>query len=155
MMGGTVMAMLGGLHYWWPKIFGRMYPERTAQVTATLVFIGFNLTFLPQFVLGYLGMPRRYYNYAPRYQPLHIMSTMGAYLLGASLLFTFAYLLWTFRKPKDAPANPWGARSLEWSIPSPPPIENFTHDPIITEAYPYGEEFDHQGIGKIYGGTHV
>jgi len=155
MVGGTVMGFVGGLHYWWPKMFGRMYPERLAQFAAFLVFMGFNTTFLPQFVLGYLGMPRRYYNYAPRYQPLHQLSTVGAWILGAGLLLTFGYLLVTLFKPKNAPANPWGARSLEWAIPSPPPLENFKNDPIITDPYPYGEEYDAKGIGKIYGESHV
>jgi cytochrome c oxidase subunit 1 len=138
MMGGTVMAMLGGLHYWWPKMFGRMYPEKLARFACLLMFIGFNTTFGSQFILGNLGMPRRYYDYLPRYQPLHILSTVGSWFIGTSILITFSYLLLSLRKPKDAPANPWGAKSLEWTIPSPPPIENFTTDPVITEPYPYG-----------------
>ena len=139
MMGGTVMAMLGGLHYWWPKFWGKMYPEKLARFGAFLVFLGFNLTFLPQFVLGYLGMPRRYYNYEPRYQPLHIMSTIGSWILASGILLTFGYLLWAIKHGRKAAANPWGAKSLEWQIPSPPPTENFLTPPVITDPYPYGD----------------
>jgi cytochrome c oxidase subunit 1 len=140
MMGGTVMAMLGGLHYWWPKMFGKMYPEMLARVAAVFIFIGFNVTFLAQFALGYLGMPRRYYNYEPRYQPLNIVSTAGSWFIGVGFLLTFGYLLWSLYRGKKAPANPWGAKSLEWTIPSPPPVENFTTDPVIEPPYNYGGE---------------
>jgi len=157
MMGGTVMAMLGGLHFWWPKMFGKMYPEKLARFAAFLVFMGFNITFLPQFVLGYLGMPRRYYNYEPRYQGLHQLSTLGSWILASGLILTFSYLLVSLWRGKKAPANPWNARGLEWMIPSPPPVENFTTEPVIFDAYPYGEEYDHKypNLFPASGGTHV
>ncbi|HYP14746.1 MAG TPA: cytochrome c oxidase subunit I [Bryobacteraceae bacterium] len=136
MMGGTVIAFLGGLHYWWPKMFGRMYNERLAAIGCALVFIGFNVTFFTQFILGTQGMPRRYYNYLDQYQPLHAFSTFGSWILGAGLFLTAAYLLATFRKPMDAPANPWGGRTLEWEAASPPITHNFDHDPILTHG-PY------------------
>ncbi len=138
MMGGTVMAMLAGLHYWWPKMFGKMYPEKLGKFACLLIFIGFNTTFGSQFTLGYLGMPRRYYNYQPRFEPLNQLSTLGSWFIGAGFLITFSYLIWSLFKGQKAPQNPWGAKSLEWEIPSPPPVENFEHEPKITEPYPYG-----------------
>jgi cytochrome c oxidase subunit 1 len=136
MMGGAVIAFLGGLHYWWPKMFGRMYNERLAAIGCALVFIGFNLTFFTQFVLGTRGMPRRYYNYLDQFQTLHVVSTFGSWILGAGLFLTAAYLLATFRKPMDAPANPWGGRTFEWETQSPPIPHNFDFDPILTHG-PY------------------
>jgi cytochrome c oxidase subunit I len=125
MIGGTLTAFLGAIHYWYPKMFGRMYPERWGLVSAGLVFAGFNLTFVPQFLLGNAGMPRRYYSYPARYHVLNVMSTLGAYLLGAALVLTLVYLLVSLRWGKRAPANPWGSRSFEWRSPSPPPVHNF------------------------------
>jgi len=136
MMGGTVIAFLGGLHYWWPKMFGRMYNERLAAIGCALVFVGFNVTFFTQFVLGSRGMPRRYYNYLDQFQPLHAFSTFGSWILGAGLFLTAGYLLATFRKPMDAPANPWGGRTLEWEAQSPPITHNFDFDPVLTHG-PY------------------
>jgi cytochrome c oxidase subunit 1 len=136
MMGGAVIAFLGGLHYWWPKMFGRMYNERLAATGCALVFIGFNTTFFTQFVLGTRGMPRRYYNYLEQFQTLHVVSTFGSWILGAGLFLTAAYLLATFRKPMDAPANPWGGRTFEWETQSPPIPHNFDFDPILTHG-PY------------------
>jgi cytochrome c oxidase subunit 1 len=138
MMGGTVMAMLAGLHYWWPKMFGRMYPEKLGRVGAALIFFGFNVTFGAQFALGYLGMPRRYYNYLPRYQPLNQLSTFGSWFIGSGFILTFSYLIWSLFKGEKAPANPWGARGLEWDIQSPPITENFPTPPVIYDPYPYG-----------------
>jgi cytochrome c oxidase subunit 1 len=125
MIGGTLTAFLGAIHYWFPKMFGRMYPERWGLVSAALVFAGFNLTFVPQFLLGNAGMPRRYYSYPARYQVLNVMSTLGAYLLGVALVLTLVYLLVSLRWGARAPANPWGSRSFEWRSPSPPPVHNF------------------------------
>jgi cytochrome c oxidase subunit 1 len=140
MVGGTIMAYLGGIHYWWPKVTGRMYPEIWARISGTIVFIGFNLTFFPQFIMGYMGMPRRYHLYPPEYQVYHILSTAGSTILALGYLMPFVYLLWSLRKGKEAPANPWGAKGLEWTIPSPPPTENFIEPPVVTEeAYDYGE----------------
>jgi cytochrome c oxidase subunit I len=140
MVGGMVMAFLGGIHYWWPKISGRLYPEGWARLSALVVFLGFNLTFFPQFVLGYLGMPRRYHAYPPEFQVLNVMSTAGASILGIGYLMPLIYLIWSMRYGALAPSNPWAATGLEWQTPSPPPTENFENLPIVTEeAYAYGE----------------
>jgi cytochrome c oxidase subunit 1 len=136
MVGGMVMAYLGGIHYWWPKISGRMYPEALGKLAALIVFIGFNLTFFPQFVLGYLGMPRRYYAYPDEFQVLNVMSTAGASILGVGYVLPLAYLLWSLRYGEPAPDNPWQATGLEWQTPSPPPTENFEETPVVTTG-PY------------------
>ncbi len=138
MVGGGVMGFLGGVHFWWPKMTGRIYPETAGKIAAVLVFVGFNLTFFPQFVVGYLGMPRRYHAYPEEFQILNVLSTGGAAVLGAGYLLILAYLVASFFKPRNAPANPWGATGLEWDIPSPPTTFNFEHDPVVTEdAYDY------------------
>ncbi|MBA4106534.1 MAG: cytochrome c oxidase subunit I [Pirellula sp.] len=138
MVGGTVMAYLGGIHYWWPKMTGRMYPEGWARFSAVLVFVGFNLTFFPQFILGYLGMPRRYHVYDEGFQVLNVMSTAGASILGIAYLFPITYLIWSLKYGPKAPANPWNAVGLEWMTSSPPPTENFTETPVVDfEAYEY------------------
>ncbi|HXE12418.1 MAG TPA: cytochrome c oxidase subunit I [Bryobacteraceae bacterium] len=136
MMGGTVMAFLGGLHYWWPKMTGRMYSEKAARVACALIFVGFNMTFLTQFVLGSRGMPRRYYTYLNQFQPLHAFSTFGSWVLGLGLFVVLAYLLASLRKPMDAPGNPWGGTTLEWTTQSPPLSENFV-EPPVAERLPY------------------
>ena len=123
MVGGTVMAYMGGLHFWWPKMTGRMYPEILGQLSALTVFIGFNLTFFPQFVLGYLGMPRRYHEYPPEFQVLNVMSTAGASILAVGYLLPLAYLLLSLRLGVQAGPNPWSAAGLEWQTTSPPPPE--------------------------------
>ena len=125
MVGGMVMAYLGGLHFWWPKISGRMYCEWLAKLSAATIFLGFNLTFFPQFILGFLGMPRRYPVYAPEFQVLNVLSTAGASILAIGYLLPLAYLLWSLRYGKRASANPWQATGLEWTTPSPPPRDNF------------------------------
>jgi cytochrome c oxidase subunit 1 len=132
MVGGTIMAYLGGLHYWWPKMTGRMYPEFWARIAAMIIFVGFNLTFFPQFLLGYLGMPRRYHEYAPEYQVLNVMSSAGASILAVGYLIPFIYLAWSLRYAKVAGRNPWGASGLEWATPSPPPTDNFEETPHVT-----------------------
>jgi cytochrome c oxidase subunit 1 len=136
MMGGAITAFMGGLHYWWPKITGRMYPEKLGRVGATLVFLGLNVTFFPQFILGSRGMPRRYYNYLPEFQPLHVLSTMGAYTLGIGFLLTAFYLFKSLKHGRIAPANPWGGSTLEWQCSSPPPYYNFHKAPVVS-AGPY------------------
>jgi len=136
MVGGAVMAYLGGIHFWWPKITGRMYPEGWARFSALVVFSGFHLTFFPQFILGYLGMPRRYHAYPPEFQVLNVMSSAGASILGVGYLIPMIYLVWSLKYGRIASANPWGATGLEWQTPSPPPTENFTETPIVTEE-PY------------------
>jgi cytochrome c oxidase subunit 1 len=142
MVGGMVMAYLGGMHFWWPKISGRMYPEGWGRLAALLVFVGFNLTFFPQFILGYMGMPRRYWDYskAPEFQILNVLSTAGATILAIGYLLPMIYFLWSMRYGKLAPDNPWNAAGLEWTIPSPPSTFNFDEQPVVTwEAYNYDE----------------
>jgi cytochrome c oxidase subunit 1 len=136
MVGGMVSAFFGGLHYWWPKITGRLYPEMWARVAALIMFIGFNLTFFPQFILGYLGLPRRYATYPPEFQVLNVLSSAGATILAAGYLLPLGYLLWSLFYGKSAPANPWRATGLEWQTPSPPPTVNFVRTPVITQG-PY------------------
>ncbi len=143
MVGGMVMAYLGGIHFWWPKISGKLYPETWARFAALVVFVGFNLTFFPQFILGYLGMPRRYHAYPPEFQVLNVMSTAGASILAVGYLLPMAYLVWSMRYGKAATDNPWDATGLEWQTPSPPPTENFADTPVVTwEAYDYGAKED-------------
>jgi cytochrome c oxidase subunit 1 len=138
MMGGTVIAFIGGIHYWWPKITGRMYSEKWGRVGCALVFIGFNMTFLTQFFLGSKGMPRRYYNYLEQYQPLHAFSTFGSWVLGMGLFITAAYLFASLRKPMDAPDNPWGGTTMEWLTSSPPIEHTFEEQPVLEhEPYDY------------------
>jgi cytochrome c oxidase subunit 1 len=140
MVGGMVVAYLGGMHFWWPKISGRMYPEFWGKLAALIVFIGFNLTFFPQFILGYMGMPRRYHAYPPEFQILNVLSTAGATVLAVGYLLPMIYFVWSMRYGPIAPANPWNAAGLEWQIPSPPPTENFEEEPVVTwEAYNYDE----------------
>jgi cytochrome c oxidase subunit 1 len=136
MMGGAITAFFGGLHYWWPKAFGRMYDEKWGRFGAVLVFIGLNVTFFPQFIMGTRGMPRRYYNYLEEFQAFHVASSIGAYILGAGFLLTAVMLLATLRRKPDAPANPWGATTLEWMCSSPPPYYNFHDTPEVTQG-PY------------------
>jgi len=147
MVGGAIMAFLGGLHFWWPKMTGRMYPEPLAKASAILVFVGFNLTFFPQFLLGYLGMPRRYHEYPPEFQVLNVASTGGATILGLGYGLCLVYLLWSLKKGQIAPANPWGAKGLEWEkTQSPPTTFNFDEDVIVTEpAYNYAGTKVHHG----------
>jgi cytochrome c oxidase subunit 1 len=140
MVGGAVMGYLGGLHFWWPKISGRMYPEGWGRLAALLVFAGFNLTFFPQFILGYMGMPRRYWQYPPEFQVLNVLSTAGSTILAVGYVLPMVYFLWSMRYGKIASDNPWGAAGLEWQTPSPPPTFNFDETPEVTwEAYNYEE----------------
>ncbi len=141
MVGGTIMAYQAALHFWWPKMTGRMYSEGWAKFAALLIFVGFNLTFFPQFLLGYQGMPRRYHAYPEEFQVLNVLSSAGASLLALGYLIPGIYFISSLRSGKLAPANPWGAKGLEWTIASPPPTENFHETPIVTEpAYAYAEE---------------
>ncbi|HEV2709687.1 MAG TPA: cbb3-type cytochrome c oxidase subunit I [Edaphobacter sp.] len=140
MVGGMVSAYMAGLHFWWPKITGRLYPESMGRLAAAILFIGFNLTFFPQFILGYLGMPRRYHSYPPEFQVLNVLSTAGASVLALGYLLPAVYLLWSLKYGKVAGANPWRAAGLEWKIQSPPLTENFVEVPLVTEeAYNYGD----------------
>ncbi len=141
MVGGQVIAYLGGIHYWWPKMTGRMYSEFWGKISAMLVFVGFNLTFFPQFILGYQGMPRRYASYPAELQVLNIFSTAGASVLGVGMFMPVVYLLHSLVWGKKAADNPWMLPGLEWRTASPPPTENFEKMPIVTwEAYEFGEE---------------
>src|SRR5712672_112116 len=138
MVGGTLMGYLGGLHYWWPKISGRLYNEFLAKLSAGMIFVGFNLTFFPQFILGYLGMPRRYHAYPPEFQVLNVLSTAGATVLGIGYLLPMLYMPWSLKYGKIAGSNPWQATGLEWQTQSPPLTENFVDIPIMDhEAYDY------------------
>jgi cytochrome c oxidase subunit 1 len=138
MVGGMVSAFMAGLHFWWPKITGKMYPETLGRLAAVILFIGFNLTFFPQFILGVLGMPRRYHAYPPEFQVLNVMSTAGASVLAIGYLLPMLYLVWSLKYGEIAGANPWGATGLEWSVQSPPLTENFLEIPIVNfEAYDY------------------
>jgi len=141
MVGGTIMAYLGGIHFWWPKMTGRMYNETWGSIAALIIFVGFNMTFFPQFILGYLGMPRRYHVYPPEFQVLHVMSTAGASILAIGFIVPLIYLGISLRKGRIAGDNPWGATGLEWKTSSPPPTYNFDKTPIVTEeAYAYPPE---------------
>ena len=137
MVGGAIVGLLGGLHFWWPKMFGRMYNEFLAKLSAMLVFAGFNLTFFPQFLLGYLGMPRRYHEYPAEMQVMNLFSTAGALVLGLGYLMPIFYLTYAAFKGEKAPKNPWGATTLDWTATdSPPTPHNFEGQPVVTEE-PY------------------
>ncbi|MEO6924609.1 MAG: cbb3-type cytochrome c oxidase subunit I [Bryocella sp.] len=140
MVGGMISAYMAGLHFWWPKITGRLYPEALGKLSAALLFIGFNVTFFPQFILGYLGMPRRYHAYPPEFQVLNVLSTAGASVLAIGYILPACYLLWSLKYGEVAGNNPWRAAGLEWTIQSPPIVSNFPEIPIVTnEAYNYDE----------------
>jgi cytochrome c oxidase subunit 1 len=136
MMGGTVMALICGLFHWWPKMFGKMYNEKSGLIGCALVFIGFNLTFFTQFWLGTNGMPRRYATYLPEFQPLHVLSTIGSWILAAGLFLHLFTFIWSLAAGKKAPANPWGSLTFEWDTDSPPIEHNFHHEPVCTHG-PY------------------
>ncbi len=138
MVGGAIMGFMGGLHYWWPKITGKLYPENWAKISAILIFLGFNLTFFPQFILGYMGMPRRYHVYPPEFQVYNVLSSAGASILGLGYVVPFTYFLFSIFRGKAAGANPWHATGLEWQTQSPPIPENFEVTPVIThDSYEY------------------
>jgi len=136
MVGGAIMAYLGGIHFWWPKMTGKMYPEFWGKIAAAITFLGFNLTFFPQFVLGYLGMPRRYHAYPPEFQVYNVLSTAGASVLAVGYVLPLIYLLWSLKYGAEAGPNPFRSMSLEWQTPSPPPTENFERTPICSQP-PY------------------
>jgi cytochrome c oxidase subunit 1 len=157
MMGSTLFAFLGGMYYWWPKIFGKMYSERWGAISAWLVFIGFNLTFFVQFVAGSRGMPRRYASYPEKYQVYHVFSTMGSYLLAVGLVMVAANWVHSLLRGKKAADNPWGSNTLEWRTSSPPPPENFyatpeADDPYDVEGWVYDEVID-GWVSEKAGGT--
>ncbi len=163
MVGGSVSAFFAGLHYWWPKITGRMYPEGWARFAAILLFFGFNFTFFPQFIMGYMGMPRRYAHYPSEFQIYHVLSSSGAMILAVAYLLPLGYFAWSIRYGPHASKNPWGATGLEWRTDSPPPKENFKTIPVVDndpyqyhqkgEAPQHGEAM-HRGQGEEGGGAH-
>jgi len=143
MMGSTLIAFLGGMYHWFPKMFGKMYNEFWGIVAGAIVFIGFNVTFFPQFVAGAHGMPRRYATYpaageaAMDFQIYHVISTIGAYILTIGLVLVLINWVMGLVKGRLAPSNPWGANSLEWHVTSPPPPHNFEHTPVAEDPYNY------------------
>ncbi|WP_421775334.1 cytochrome c oxidase subunit I [Gracilimonas sp.] len=148
MMGGTLIALLAGLHYWWPKMTGKMYNEFQAKVGAALIFIGFNVTFLPQFIMGSQGMPRRYYNYIDQFTIFHQTSTIGSYILGVGFLLIAYYLMKSLFTGEKAGSNPWGSRGLEWQATSPPDFHNFDHTPVIINGpYDYHKPMEEFQLG--------
>ena len=150
MVGGAVMGYLGGIHFWWPKMTGRLYPKGLARLAAIIIFLGFNLTFFPQFILGYLGMPRRYHVYPPEFQVLNVMSTAGASILAVGYVLPLVYLIWSLRYGEVAGRNPWRATGLEWQTPSPPPTDNFEEPPVVEHDpydYPSGKTQGNYPIG--------
>ncbi|RYG29787.1 cytochrome c oxidase subunit I, partial [bacterium] len=149
MVGGTILAFLGAIHYWWPKMTGRMYSEGLARYNSVIVFIGFNLTFFPQFILGFMGMPRRYHYYylSPEFQPYHIMSSAGASVLAIGFFIPACYLIKSLFTGPKAVANPWDAHGLEWETSSPPPTTNFYQTPIVTdEVYDFDPVAEHEAL---------
>jgi cytochrome c oxidase subunit I len=153
MVGATVSAYFAALHYWWPKITGRMYPEGWARFAAILTYVGFNLTFFPQFVLGYLGMPRRSYTYPPEWQSWNVLSSAGASILAIAYVLPLLYLVWSLFYGRKAPSNPWGATGLEWATPSPPPEHNFPRTPTVVLG-PYSYDPEHDTYVTQEGTTH-
>ncbi|EQM73663.1 cbb3-type cytochrome c oxidase subunit I [Pseudomonas stutzeri] len=144
MVGAAVAGFFGALHFWWPKMTGRMYSQLWGKIAAVMIFLGFNLTFFPQFLLGYLGMPRRYHSYGEDFQFLHVLSSAGAAILAVAYILPFFYLLWSLRYGPIADDDPWDAAGLEWRTSSPPPKHNFIETPIVDfEAYEYPPEATH------------
>ena len=132
MFGGTGFALFGALHYWFPKMFGRMYNEKVATIAWALMFVGFNVLYFTMLLMGWLGMPRRYYDYLPQYQSWHVVATVGSWILIAGVLLMLGNLLVALKRGEKAPDNPWGGVTPEWSTSSPPPVENFEKTPTFT-----------------------
>jgi len=139
MFGGMGMAFFGALHHWFPKMFGKMYYKRPAHIAWFLILVGFNTLYMPMFVLGWQGMPRRYYDYLPEYQTGHVISTIGSWILTAGILILIINLIHSLRKGDKAPDDPWGGSTLEWSTTSPPPQLNFAEPPVVDHG-PYDFE---------------
>jgi cytochrome c oxidase subunit 1 len=136
MFGGMGTLFFAGLHYWFPKMFGKMYNEKIANIAGWIFIIGFNGLYFPMFLMGYLGMPRRYYDYLPQFKPYHIIATIGSWIMISGILIMFGNLLVAFKRGAKAPINPWGGTTLEWTVSSPPPLENFEEIPVVTKG-PY------------------
>jgi len=146
MMGGTIIAFVGGIHHWWPKMFGVMYSEKWGKFAAVFIFVGFNMTFFNQFLLGQQGMPRRYWSYVPQFQQQHVLSTIGGYLLLIGFTIIAIYLVHSLRNGKKVGSNPWNAQSLEWTHTASPPIEHNFHGQPRVENDPYNfPEIDRTG----------
>ncbi|MBD3867957.1 MAG: cytochrome c oxidase subunit I [Acidobacteria bacterium] len=156
MFGGTVIAFLGGLHYWWPKMTGKMYNEKLGRIACLILFVGFNVTFFTQFVMGSRGMPRRYFHYQEEFTSLNQLSSLGSYIMAVAFFMIAGYLLHSLAKGRKAPANPWGANSLEWHTTSPPPFDNFDGremqgvDPYDYTGWKYDESIE--GYVPVGGG---
>ncbi|MBL8879424.1 MAG: cbb3-type cytochrome c oxidase subunit I [Phycisphaerales bacterium] len=153
-MAGTIFVLFGATHHWWPKITGRMYNENVARVACALLFIGFNTVFLPQFVMGSLGMPRRYYNYKEEYQIYHVISSIGSYIMSAGVLTLIYCLSTSLMRGAKAPRNPWGAATLEWQTASPPVVENFETTPTAGDPYDFDAlRYDEKTGDYVYVGN--
>ncbi len=140
MFGGTGTIFFAALHYWFPKIFGKMYSDKLARIGVAGFFVGFLMLYFPKFIMGYMGMPRRYYDYLPQFASLQLVSTIGSWILSTTIFFIVGYLIYAFFKGPKAKTNPWGGVTLEWHIPSPPPMENFASIPTIThEPYDFSQ----------------
>ena len=150
MVGSAMFAMVGGIHYWWPKMVGRMYSEWLGRLAWLLVFVGFNGTFFPQFIMGTQGMPRRYYNYPPEFEVLNWISTAGSYLMAIGFFLMAGYLLHSLFAGRKSPANPWGGATLEWACSSPPPTDNFARPPLAGDPYDFSNlRYDPQIDGYV------
>jgi cytochrome c oxidase subunit 1 len=159
MMGSALIGMIGGLHHWWPKMTGKMYNETLGRIGCVLVFIGFNVTFFTQFMLGSKGMPRRYWDYSgPLWDPAktelfhtyHFISTLGSYVMAIGFFLTAFYLIQSLLSGRRAPANPWGGKSLEWQCASPPPHDNFSKQPTVGDCYDFSDVvWDEQEQGYV------
>ena len=150
MFGGTVIAFLGGLHYWWPKMFGRMYSEKWGRFSAILITIGFNITFIAQFIMGSRGMPRRYYDYVDEFSLLHFISSMGSYVMAIGFFIVAGYLVKSLVSGARAHANPWGSAALDWQTQSPPVHYNFEGDPEVANPYDYSSvQYDAESDGYV------
>ncbi|MDP2886225.1 MAG: cytochrome c oxidase subunit I [Ignavibacteria bacterium] len=136
MFGGTGFGFFAALHYWYPKMFGKMYKKGAAKIAWLLTTVGFNILYIPFLILGYAGMPRRYYHYLPQFQTLHVIATVGSWILVLGLIIMFVNLFLALRNGAKTSANPWGGETLEWTTPSPPPLENFDEIPVVTKG-PY------------------
>lgn len=139
-IGGLLSMFIAGLHYWFPKMFGKLYNDKVAKTGVVLYFIGANVTYFPMFIMGYMGMPRRYFDYLPEFQVYHVITTVGSWILIGSILLMFINLAIALKKGKPAGANPWGAKTLEWTMPSPPPLLNFVEEPVANE-----DPYDYHG----------
>ena len=151
MFGGMGIVFFASLHYWFPKMFGRMYNEKTAMVAAVIIGVGFNTLYFPMYIMGYMGMPRRYYDYLPEFQIYHVISTVGSWILVSGILIMLINLLRGLKYGAKAPDNPWGGTTLEWSVASPPTLENFDEIPTVNSgpydhSHVYGEHYVHPHV---------